>query len=163
MKNIAFEIKWAIYFFVMMLFWMLLEKIFGLHSTNIDKHPIFTNFIAIPAIMIYVFAFRDKRKNYYNGEMSYKQGVITGSIITLIVTVFSPLVQYITSTIITPEYFPNAIKYTVETGKMTQQAAEDYFNLNNYIVQGLIGTPVMGLVTTLIVAIFTRKKAKKVE
>jgi hypothetical protein len=46
----------------------------------------------------------------------------------------------------------------VSTGAMTQEAAEQYFSLKNYIIQGLIGAPVMGLVTTLIVAIFTRKK-----
>ena len=43
---------------------------------------------------------------------------------------------------------------------MTQQEANDFFNLKNYIVEGLIGAPIMGLVTTAIVAIFTRKTSK---
>jgi len=91
--------------------------------------------------------------------MTYKQGFITGLIITAIVTVLSPLTQYITSTIITPEYFPNMISYSVETGKMTQKAAEEYFNLKNYLLEVIIGTPIMGILTTTIVAIFTRKKS----
>jgi hypothetical protein len=41
---------------------------------------------------------------------------------------------------------------------MTQEAAENYFNMKSYIIQGLIGAPVMGLITSAIVAIFTRKK-----
>jgi len=159
MKKIKIEIKCAIIFVVMTLIWMFLEKLAGLHDEHIDKHSIYTNFIAIPAIAIYVFALLDKRKNFYKGAMTYKQGFISGLIITAIVTVLSPLTQYITSTIITPEYFPNMIRYSVETGKMTQQAAEDYFNLKNYLVEIVIGTPVMGVMTTAIVAIFTRKKS----
>ncbi len=137
---------------------MALERLAGLHDKHIDKHAIYTNFIAIPAIAIYVFALLDKRKNFYHGLMSYKQGFMTGLVITAIVTLFSPLTQYITSTFITPDYFSNAIRHVVAGGKMTQAQAEQYFNLKSYIVQALIGTPVMGIVTTAIVAIFTRKK-----
>ena len=159
MKNLKIEIKWAIIFVVMSLLWMLLEKISGLHDRYIDKQSMYTNFIAIPAIAIYVFALLDKRKNYYHGLMTYKQGFITGLIITAIVTILSPLTQYLTSEVITPEYFPNIIKYTVASGAMTQQEAEEYFNLKSYIVQGLIGAALMGTATSAIVAIFTRKSA----
>lgn len=160
MKQYNIEIKWAIAFVLMTLGWMLLERLSGLHHQHIDKHEIYTNFIALPAIAIYVFALLDKRKNFYGNTMSYKQGFISGLIITLIVTAFSPLTQYITTTIIAPQYFPNVIKYAVDAQKMTQQEANDFFNLKNYIVQGLIGAPIMGLVTTAIVAIFTRKTSK---
>ncbi|HSL88001.1 MAG TPA: DUF4199 domain-containing protein [Ignavibacteriaceae bacterium] len=158
MKNIKIEIKWAIFFFVMMLLWMVLEKLAGLHDANIDKHHIFTNFVAIPAIAVYVFALLDKRRNFYNGIMSYKQGFISGLIITLIVTVLSPLTQYITSTIITPDYFKNIIEYSVKENKMTRDDAESYFNLSGYIIQTIIFTPVMGIITTAIVTILTRSK-----
>jgi hypothetical protein len=71
--------------------------------------------------------------------MTYRQGFISGLIISVFVAILSPLTQYITSTIITPEYFPNAIEYTVREGQMTQEAAENYFTMQNYIVQGLPG------------------------
>jgi hypothetical protein len=158
MLNLKIELKWATIFVGMSLLWMILEKLLGLHDKYIDKHAIFTNFIAIPAILIYVLALLDKRKNDYNGRMTYKQGVICGLIITAMVTVVSPITQYITTNIITPEYFPNVIKYSVNSGKLTQQDAENYFNLKSYIIQGLIGAPIMGIITTLIVAFFTKKK-----
>jgi len=81
-------------------------------------------------------------------------------IITSIVTLITPLTQYITSEIITPEYFPNIINYTVEQGEMTREAAEQYFNLNNYMIRATIGAFVMGIITTAIVAIFTMKRNK---
>jgi len=161
MNKFKIEIKWALIFVAMALLWMLLERLTGLHSERIDMHPIYTNFIAIPSIAIYVLALMDKRKNYYQGIFSYKQGLVTGLIITGFVTVLSPMSQYITSTIISPDYFANVIKYSVSGGKITQEAAENYFNLKSYIVQGLIGAPIMGLITSSIVAIFTRRKASK--
>ncbi len=157
------EIRWAFIFLGMMLLWMVLEKVAGLHDVRIHLHPIVTNFIAIPAILIYVFAFLDKRKVTYGGTMTYWQGFVTGAIMTLIIAVFSPVVQYISSTFITPDYFSHAIAYAVEQGEMQQQAAEDYFNLNNYLVQSAIGAFVMGLVTSAIVAIFTRRSVRSTQ
>jgi hypothetical protein len=158
MKSFRFEIKWALIFVVMSLAWMLFERMMGWHDEQISKHATYTNFVAIPAIAVYVLALLDKRKHYYGGHMSYAQGFMSGLVITAVVTLLSPLTQYITSTFIAPQYFPNAIRHAVSTNAMTQDAAEKYFSLKSYIIQGLIGAPVMGLVTTLIVAIFTRKK-----
>lgn len=159
MKHRTTEFKWAIIFFVMMLLWMVLERVVGLHDAHIDQHMIYTNFVAIPAIAIYVFALLDKRKRDLGGTMTYMQGFVSGLVITAIVTVLSPLLQYLTSEVISPQYFTNAAAHAVRTGMMTEQAAAEYFSIGNYLVQVLIGTPVMGLVTTAIVAFFTRKKA----
>lgn len=140
---------------------MLLEKWVGLHSTHIDKHMYLTNLYAIPAILVYVFALKEKKKIDHNGRMSYKQGLISGLIITLIITAFAPLTQWIISTVITPEYFPNVIAYSVESGFHSSQAeAEAYFNLKSYITQSVIGSLMMGIITTAAVAFFVRTKAK---
>ena len=161
MKNIRIELKWALIFVVMSLLWMVLEKAVGLHSTHIDMHMYLTNLFAIPAILVYVLALKDKKKNFYNGQMSYKQGFLSGLVITVIVTLLAPLTQWITSTIITPEYFPNVIAHSVETGYHSSlEEAEAYFNLKNYMVQSTIGALVMGVLTTAIVTLFVRTKSK---
>lgn len=162
MKNIKIEIKWAILFVVMSLLWMWLEKLVGLHSAHIDKHMYLTNLFALPAILIYVLALRDKKQNHFNGHMTYVQGLISGLIITAIVALFSPLTQWITSTIITPEYFPNVIAHSVETGyHESLEAAEAYFNLENYMKQSVIGALAMGIITSAVVALFVRTKKQK--
>ncbi|PWD97830.1 DUF4199 domain-containing protein [Marinilabilia rubra] len=158
MKGIKIELKWAVIFVIANLLWMYLERLVGLHDELIDKHAILTNLYAIPAVAIYVLALLDKRKNYYNGIMSYKEGVISGLIITLIVTLLNPVSQYLTSEVIAPDYFPNVIDYVSRTGEMTRAEAEAYFNLPSYISMGLIYAPIMGIITTLIVAFFARKK-----
>lgn len=146
MKNLKIEIKWAIIFSVIGLLWMLLEKLVGLHSTHIDKHMYLTNLFAIPAIIVMVLALKDKKKDFYAGQMNYKQGLISGTILSVFIALLSPLTQWITSTIITPEYFPNVIAYSVETGYYKSiEEAEAYFNLKNYIVQSTIGALLMGI------------------
>lgn len=162
MKKISIEIKWAFIFIAMSLLWMVLEKLSGLHSTHIDKHMYLTNIFAIPAIAVYVFALRDKKKNYYNGQMNYMQGLFSGLIISLIVTLFSPLTQWITSVIITPEYFPNVIEYSVSTGyHATREEAEAYFSLDNYIKQSVMGAAMMGVITSAVVAFFVKTKSNR--
>lgn len=159
MKKYSIEIKWAIIFIVMSLLWMVLEKLVGLHSTHIDKHMYLTNLYAIPAVIVFVLALKDKKRNFYNGNMSYVQGLISGLIISAIVAIFSPLMQWVISYIITPEYFPNVIEYALKTGYYkTREEAEAFFNYKNYAIQSTIASIVMGAVTTAIAMIFIRTK-----
>jgi hypothetical protein len=163
MKNRKIEIKWAIIFSIMVLVWMLLEKLSGLHGKYIDYQLYLTNLFAIPAIWVMVLALKNKKKGFYKGNMSYKQGLISGIILSIIIALISPLTQWITSYVITPEYFPNVIKRSVEIGYYkTTAEAEANFNYKNYAIQGMIGSLIMGIVTTAIAMIFIRSKRKDV-
>lgn len=159
MKNITIEIKWALIFSGAVLLWMVLEKISGLHGKYIDYHLYLTNLFAIPAIWLIVLALKDKKKQFYSGQMSYKQGLISGIILSVIIALISPLTQWITSNIITPEYFPNVIKRSVELGYFNSTAeAEANFNYANYAKQGAVGALLMGIITTAIAMIFIKTK-----
>jgi hypothetical protein len=159
MKNIKIEIKWAILFSIMGLIWMFLEKLSGLHSTYIDYHLYLTNLFAIPAIWVMVLALREKKKIAYDGNITYAQGLLSGIVLSIIIALLSPITQWITSYIITPEYFPNVIKRSVEIGYYkTIAEAEANFNYSNYAIQGAIAAFIMGLVTTAIAMIFIRTK-----
>lgn len=159
MNKIKIEIKWATIFAIMALVWMLLEKLCGLHGKYIDYHLYLTNLFAIPAIWIMVLALKDKKKNFYNGNMTFKQGLISGIIVSVLIALISPLTQWITSYVITPEYFPNVIKRSVELGyyKTTVEAKAN-FNYTNYVKQGVLGALFMGVITTAIAMIFIRTK-----
>lgn len=159
MKNLKVEFKWAVIFSIVGLLWMVLEKLTGLHDKYLDYQYYLTNLFAIPAIWMMVLALKDKKKNFYDGNMSYKQGLISGIILSIIIALLSPLTQWITTYVITPTYFPNVIKRTVELGmyKTTEEAAA-FFNYKNYAIQGMFGALVMGIVTTAIAMIFIRTK-----
>ncbi|MCX2679145.1 DUF4199 domain-containing protein [Galbibacter sp. EGI 63066] len=162
MSKYKIEIKWAFIFMGVGLLWMLLEKLSGLHSTHIDKHMYLTNLFAIPAIIMFVLALKDKKKKFYNGQMTFKQGFVCGLIISVIIAVFGPVTQWITSYVITPEYFPNVIDYSLETGYHdTREEAEAFFNYGNYAKQSVLWGLIMGVVTSAIVAFFVRTKNQK--
>jgi hypothetical protein len=158
MKNFKIEIKWALVFALAQLAWMAFEKVMGWHDDHIDQQSTYTLFFAPLAIGIYVLALIDKKKNFYWGKMSYLQGLTAGLVVTLIVVILSPLTQYITSAFITPDFFQNIIEYTVSTGIMQRQDAESYFNLKSYIQQAVIGAAFMGLITSAVIAFFTKSK-----
>ena len=161
MNRFKLEIKWGLIFVGMTLLWLVLERIGGLHGKHIDKHAFFTNLIMIPAVIIFVLALREKRDKVLGGAMSFKQGFVTGLIITFIITVLSPITQSIVSLVITPGYFQNAIEYAVREGKMSREMAEGYFSLRSYIIQGLMGSPIMGTITSAAVAFFVKKAPEK--
>lgn len=157
MNKFKTEIKWGVIFVLATLLWNLLERLLGFHSDKIEQHASVTMFFMIPAIAIYVLALRDKRNNDLGGKMTYKQGLIAGLIITLVVAILTPLSQYLAVEVVSPDYFQNAIDYAVKSGESTLDEAKDYFSLQNYMVQSLLFAPMAGVVTTLIVALFMRK------
>jgi hypothetical protein len=160
MKKYKIEIKWALIFAVMFLLWMVLEKLTGLHDKHLEKQQFVTMLILIPSIIVYILAIKDKKKNFYAGNMTYKQSFLSGLILTLFVVMLSPINQLITSYIITPDYFANVIEHTVKSGMFTQEQAEAQFNIKSYIITSIVGGLVTGLIFSAIISIFTKSKSK---
>ena len=158
MKKIAIEIKWGIIFTISGLLWMYLEKSLGWHDVLIAKQPIYTMLFSIIAIIVFVLAIKDKKTNYFENSMDWKQGFLSGCIVSLIVALLSPISQFITSEFISPNYFQNAIKFATDNNRMQLEEAQAYFNLKSYIFQGAYGALSMGIVTSAIVAFFMKSK-----
>lgn len=159
MKAIQIELKWAVLFTVMSVGWIFLEKVTGLHDEFIEHHPVYTNFFAIPAILFYVLALKERKKKFYKSHFKYKNALISGIILSLMITLLAPLGTYVSVEYVSPEFFENAIEKSVEMDYYTADEAVAYFNTSNYMLQSLMFTPVFGLVTTLIVAIFVKSKS----
>ncbi len=160
MKKFRIEVKWGILFFLSGLAWMTLEKYLGWHDRLIEQHATYTLLYAPLAIFIYVVALWEKNRKTYSGRMRFLQGLLSGMVITLVVVLLTPLSQYISHSLISPDYFSNIIQLTVNSGKMTLLEAEEYFNLMNYITQSLLFATVMGLLTTAVVMIFLRSSPR---
>ncbi|MDO9262105.1 MAG: DUF4199 domain-containing protein [Flavobacteriaceae bacterium] len=158
MKKYQMELKWAIIFMLSTLLWVAFEKSMGWNDLQIDKHQTYTNFFSIIAIAVYGFALVDKRKNFYEGKITWKQGFMSGVIITLLIIPLNILAQYISFTYITPDFFANMINYNVSIEKMTLSEAENYFSLQNYRIQALTFGTLIGFATSAIVALFVKNK-----
>ncbi len=92
--------------------------------------------------------------------MSWKQGIVAGLLITLVVAFISPASQWLFHTVISPEYFSNVRAYAVAQNMMSSEEAAAYFNLPSYIKQSVLGAVVMGTVTSVIVAFFLRTRTR---
>jgi hypothetical protein len=158
MKHIKIELKWAFIFTFLSLAWMLLERSFGWHDENIANHYWLTMLFAPFAILMYVLEMREKRRRALDKKMTWLQGFLSGTVMSVFVALLSPIAQYVTHNYITPEYFNNVIEYSVTNDLMTRTKANEYFNITNYIWQSAFGALGMGVVTSAIVALFLRRK-----
>lgn len=160
MKKFAVEIKWGILFSIACLVWMIIENSVGLHDKFIAKQPLYTNLFAFVAMAIFALALRDKKAIVFKGNMTWKQGFMTGVVLSIVISIISPLVQYISYTYISPVFFANMITYSVTHNVQTQTQAEAYFNLNSFMTKGLYDSLSMGVLTSAIVAYFLKTKTK---
>ena len=160
MKKFKIEFKWAVIMSIIFLAWMTLEKQLGFHDEKIKWQIAFTMLIILPNFLLYYLALSDKKKNYYNGEMNWRQGFISGVVLSFIVVFFSPITQFITHEFISPNYFDKLIAYSIESKKLTLEEAQKYFNLTAYIWQSISGGLSFGVVIGAIVAYILRPKVQ---
>lgn len=155
------ELKWGLIFVAVTLLWMGLERLAGLHGPRIEHHATWTNLFAVPAIVVYVLALRDKRERDRGGTMTFGQGFVSGLFVTAVVAVLAPISQWLIHTVISPDYFANAIAAADRLSTSSRAEAEAYFNLGNYIRLSVAGALGMGVVTAAVVAFFVRNDPGK--
>jgi NADH:ubiquinone oxidoreductase subunit 3 (subunit A) len=90
--------------------------------------------------------------------MNWKQGFISGIVLSVFIAILTPIGQVIIHTVIAPNFFENFITYSVEKGVLNKENAEAYFNLTSYIVQSLFFALSVGVVTAALVAFFIKSK-----
>ena len=159
MEKFKIELKWALIFSICLLIWMYFEKTMGWHDEKIKFQPIYTMLFGLVSIIIYVLALLDKKKNYYNNTIDWKQGFLSGAILSLAVAVLTPIVLYIIFEYISPAYFTNIISYKIENSKMTLEDAEKYFSLSNYLYTNTFSTLSNGIVMSAIISFFIKSKS----
>lgn len=162
MKNFTIEIKWGIIFIICGLLWVWFEKLMGLHDVYVAQHPLYTNLFGIIAVTLFYLALREKREKFFNGLITWREGFVSGIVMTIVITILSPLSQYLTYTFISPQYFDNIIEHTLQNTYMNLEEAESYFSLRSYLIQATFGALVMGVVTSAVVAWFIRTSKEKV-
>jgi hypothetical protein len=67
-------------------------------------------------------------------------------------------VQYVSFTYISPNFFPNIIRYAVAHKIQTPAQAEIFFSMNSYILQGIFNALSMGVLTAALVALLVKTK-----
>jgi hypothetical protein len=158
MKSFKTEIKWAILFSLLNIMWLFMEKKLGWHDKNIAQHSVYTMLIIIPTFVFYFLAIREKSQIYFNHKMNWRQGFISGLILSCFIAVLSPIVVYINAIAISPNFFSTMIKYSVEHKIMNEENAKHYFTVYNYMFLSAVGSISSGVIIAAIVSLFTKNK-----
>jgi hypothetical protein len=150
-------IKWMAVLWVLTLGWMYFERAMGWHGTLIHQHALYTNVYDLIFIVVFFLALLETKKKQ-GGIMDWIDGFWTGMIITLGMVIMSPLTQILTHKVISPEFFPNIIRYAVESGFLQAEQAEAQFNLEAYMVSNAVGTLLLGTITSAVVALVLKTR-----
>lgn len=160
MKKFAVEIKWGIRYAFLWILWLFIEKSSGYYEAKISDHALYSLLFTFVIIFVYYVAIKEKKKDFFKNEMSWKQGCVTGIFLTIVIAILTPFCQIIFHKAIAPEFFPNMIEFSVSKGN-SRETAENYFNLSSYILQSVFGALSFGVVLSAVVALFLQTKTKK--
>lgn len=160
-RKFNIELKFGGVIGLLTILWLLGEYSTGLHHKYHDLFLLITNFVfIIPIVGIYL-GISSKRKNYYDQQLTFGQGVLTGIIISIIYALIAGIGQYLYHTVINPAHFDLMIEKSREHGVSAEEAAQ-YFNTNNYTMNVVISYFAVGLLASLIhSAILKRKRIEE--
>lgn len=159
MNKFKIEFKWAIYYTFLGIMWFQLEKYLGFHDTNIAHHPIFTNLVFILIFGIYILFLLDKKKNFFNGIMTWQQGLLSGVILAIFAMILTPFALYFSLKYVNPDFFTNMINYSVSKG-MKLENAKAMFDLTAYMIFATFGTLSFGIIFAALAALLVKTKNK---
>lgn len=160
MTKFKIEIKWGIRYAFLWLLWLFIEKSSGYYETKIKDHALYSMLFTVIIVFIYFVAIKEKKKYFFNDEMTWKQGCVSGIFLTIVMAILTPICQIIFHKAVAPEFFPNMIAYSISNGT-SRLVAENYFNLTSYTLQSVFATLSFGVVLSAVVALFLQTKSKK--
>ncbi|WP_143055577.1 DUF4199 domain-containing protein [Flavobacterium terrigena] len=157
MSKFKIEFKWAIYYTFLGIMWFQLEKYLGFHDKYIANHPAFTNLIYIIIFGIYVLFLIDKKKNFFNGIMSWQQGFLSGVILAIFAMILTPFATYFSLKYVNPDFFTNMINYSVSKG-MKLENAQAMFGTTAYMIFASFGNFSFGIIFAALASAIVKTK-----
>lgn len=162
MHKIKIELLFAIICSIVIMLWAILEKYLGFQDYKIDQQMYFSLLLAFPLFVIIFFALKTKINKYYHGKISFKNGVISGIVLSLFIALLFPIVQWIISFVISPDYFKNAINHNLGSGYYkTFTDAKAQYNYANFVRQGILKFLSLGVICSAIIMLILRTEDKQ--
>ena len=159
MKDFKVELKWALIYSVTTLIWLIIERYLGLHDEHLDRQLRFMVILGVLYLCIYYFGLRDKKVNFYHGQINFKEDLKFALIMSLIVAVLSLFVQFIFVRTISPDYLSNMANYMVKHGRFTKEGADEFYSVSNQLKNSAYTNLVIGVFFGAICAALHKNKA----
>lgn len=162
MNKIGIELKWAAIITTFTCVWAAMEKSLGYHK-DFSNIIVTAFFYYILLTLLWAVAFIDKKKSLGKGAIwEFKNAFKFGLFLTGLLTILSPIAQYIIYETISPDYFENIIQYQLAKGKQTRESLELIHNLNFTIRQGVMNSLSLGVIFSALYAWVFKTKSTPV-
>lgn len=165
MKDYRIELRWALLISLVTIIWNFIEKSFlNWHDEFIGSQ--FGNHFLMLTILYFIcfyIAISEKKKVFYDGEITWRRAFASGATISIIVALLSPLIVFFNYYYISPDYFDNMIQYQTqkESFPMSLEGAQEIFNMKSFMfIEGFSLSLCLGFIVSAIVAYPIRNKRK---
>lgn len=153
MEKFKIEIKWSIILALVYFGWLLLERFLGYHNEKVLQELIFNLAFTPIAFYIYYLAIKNKKKQVFNDSINWKEGFVSGIILSVLVAVTSTFVLFLFFNFISPDFFEKAI----ELSKNKTTATLSY-NLPIFVKNNIFDKLSFGIVFSAIISFFVKIK-----
>jgi len=149
--SIRIELRYAVLTSLLVLLWLITEFEIGLQDKYVSVHPYISLLAYLIPVVTYRMALREKIEEKY-GKLSFKQAFISGLLMTVFCSILAVPIQLGFHKLVNPDFFETMIMYSTEHSHYSLEQAAHYFNLQNYIIESVIGTFFVGAIISLILA-----------
>lgn len=156
MKKYSIEIKFAFIFSIASILWFALEKMLGWHEKTMQYYLLFSSAFAIVAILTYVIALKTRKRSLGN-IISWRQTVVYGLVLSSVIALLSPIVQFISLKIISPDFLQNSIDTAVAKG-MQPDLAQTFYGFKSVAIQAFGFALSMGILMSAVIGLFIKNK-----
>lgn len=159
MRNFSIEFKWAAIATLAALIWMFIVKSLGFHDLEKIRFEVgfelIFNFILI---LFYWLGIRQKKKDFYDGQITWQRAFFSGLVICIMITFFYPLIQYITFNQVSPNFMETLNEALRTQTNMSAEEALKNSSFDLFLRNGVTNNLSFGVVTIAIVSYFIQTK-----
>lgn len=152
------EFRWASIFTAINLVWVYAEKYLGFHDELSYVHPVLSFLLIIPIGVCVFFSLKQKKETYYSGTITWQKAFISGAFLSLLIAALSIGTVYVMTQYISPDFFDNAIKISIEKGADANFVKQS-FNLDAYIKDTMMFYLASGVMISAILALVIKSKS----
>lgn len=161
MKKFSIEFKWAAIATLAALIWMFIGKVAGLHTEKVRFEVLHEMLFSFLLFIFYWLGIRQKKKEYYNGIITWQQAFLTGLVMCVMISLFYPIVQFLTFNQISPDFLETLQQVLIKDGKMSLEEAQKNASLDLFIRNGVMNNLSFGIIFTTAIAYFFKTKDRE--
>ncbi|ALU28142.1 DUF4199 domain-containing protein [Myroides odoratimimus] len=159
MRNFSIEFKWASYATLAALLWMFIVKSLGFHDLEKIRYEVgFELLFNLVLIIFYWLGIRQKKREFYNGVVSWQRAFLSGLVICIMITFFFPIIQYITFNQVSPNFMATLQEALATQTSMSLEEATKNATFDIFLRNGVTNNLSFGVVFIAIISYFIQSK-----